>query len=366
MNRTASTIISVIVVLLVILGIYYWAKSGRENTINYDNTESPTDNTNSQSGTPVVSTRNAAFILQTSAVLNGDVNPSSSQTSYWYEYGETSSLGSVTSPQLIGGGNIVYSAPKALTGLKANTTYYFSIVAENENGKVMGNISSFTTTNTNTAPVTYISPFIETKNATAITPRSAILNGSINTKGPAASYWFEYGKDFRLGSVTPVTAADASATTITVASAVANLEPNTTYYFRLDGQNVYGTVTGNISVFTTQPTTPTTGTPAKIPTSSTTPATSITSTTARLNGSVNPNGTTTTYYFKYGKSTPFGLFDLDQRTPNSTAGAGLASATVGANVTNLEPNATYYFQVVAENANGSSSGAIYSFTTKSP
>lgn len=363
-NRTLSTIVSVVVVLLVILGIYYWASSpDRTGPDNYDSGQSPTDETSTDS--PLATTKAATFITRSTVVLNGEVNPRGAQTSYWYEYGETNSMGSFSSPQLIGGGNIAYSAPKGITGLKTNTTYYYRLVAENEYGKTSGETMQFTTSATAT-PISFVSPAIVTKNATAITPNSVVLNGSVNANGPAASYWFEYGKTFGLGNITPVTAASASTTTIQVATPLTNLQTNTTYYYRLNAQNVYGTINGNISVFTTLPATPVTPPLGKLPTVSTSAVTNLTSTTARLSGQINPNGSATTYSFRYGESTPFGRFDLNQKTPNAQAGQSTSTGNFAANLSELKPGTTYYYQLIAENQYGTGSGAIFSFTTLNP
>jgi subtilisin family serine protease len=85
-------------------------------------------------------------------------------------------------------------------------------------------------------------------------------------------------------------------------------------------------------------------------------------TSAVLNGSVGPQSTSTSYHFRY--------------SPNRDMSAAIATATqsvpgpaiqaVSQTVTGLQPNTTYYFQVVASNVNGTTSGIVLSFSTARP
>ncbi len=86
-------------------------------------------------------------------------------------------------------------------------------------------------------------------------------------------------------------------------------------------------------------------------------ATKVTNTGATLNGTVNPNNETTTYYFKYGPTTGYG-----SQTPNKSA-TGTKVKPASAAVTGLAPNTTYHFQLVATNASGTTTGADMTFTT---
>ena len=78
-------------------------------------------------------------------------------------------------------------------------------------------------------------------------------------------------------------------------------------------------------------------------------ATAVASTTATLNGSVNPHGLATTYHFEYGTTTSYGSV-----TPTLSAGAGSAAVPVTANITSLAGGSTYHFRLVAVNSDGTS------------
>ncbi len=90
-------------------------------------------------------------------------------------------------------------------------------------------------------------------------------------------------------------------------------------------------------------------------------ATDVTVSTATLHGTVNPNGAQTTYYFRYGRTTP-----LTQRTPARSAGAGTADVEVSAPVGDLSWGRTYRYRLVAENSNGSAAGATRELRTREP
>jgi plastocyanin len=97
------------------------------------------------------------------------------------------------------------------------------------------------------------------------------------------------------------------------------------------------------------------------PVVTTEPATGINETEATLNGKVNPSGQATTYFFKYGKTTAYG-----QETTPGSAGAGGAAVSEFATVSGLTAATTYHFQMVAESAGGTITGADRTFTTTGP
>jgi plastocyanin len=93
------------------------------------------------------------------------------------------------------------------------------------------------------------------------------------------------------------------------------------------------------------------------PTVTTNPATLIASFSARLNGSLNPNGLTTTVRFQYGLTTSYG-----SNTANQTQ-TGNTSRPISANISGLLANRTYHFRIVATNSAGTRFGADRTFRT---
>jgi hypothetical protein len=87
---------------------------------------------------------------------------------------------------------------------------------------------------------------------------------------------------------------------------------------------------------------------------------SITTTTAVLNGLVDTNGTTTTTaFFEYGTNPTLAGAAVTSSTTLAT-GTGIS---VSGSVGGLTPGTTYYFAIVAENANAEEVGEIQSFAT---
>ena len=100
--------------------------------------------------------------------------------------------------------------------------------------------------------------------------------------------------------------------------------------------------------------TPTPAGPAVI----TNPATAVTSSTATLNGTINPRGQTTTYQFQLGTDTNYIFTQFVQ-----DAGNGSVAAPVSVVLAGLQPGTTYHFRLIAGNASGTSNGNDLSFTT---
>jgi len=94
------------------------------------------------------------------------------------------------------------------------------------------------------------------------------------------------------------------------------------------------------------------------PTVTTSSATSVTSGSATLNGIVNPNGLSASYYFEYGTSTSYG-----SQTDSKDAGSGGVNVSVSAGISNLSASISYHFRLVASNSAGTSYGSDLSFTT---
>jgi hypothetical protein len=105
------------------------------------------------------------------------------------------------------------------------------------------------------------------------------------------------------------------------------------------GTNSTGTGYGNNLTFTTG------NSPGSPPTCNTDPASNVITNSARLNGTVNPNGVVTDAYFEYGISTnPYPI-----STTLQPIGNGITSVALSATVSSLTPNTLYNFRVVGTN-----------------
>jgi Fibronectin type III domain len=309
--------------------------SGNSNVVSVT-TLSPT-------GPPVAITNPATLIASFSATLNGSVDPHGLTTTVYFQYGTTISYGSTTLSQ-IKTGNTYQSVSANVSGLTANTTYHFRLVATNSAGTRYGVDRTFTTL-TATGP-----PVVTTRPATWIASFSATLNGSVNPHGLPTTVYFQYGTTVSYG----LTTAPQSKTGNTYQNVTANisgLTASTTYHFRIVATNNAGTRYGSDRTFTTLSAT---GPPVVI----TNPATNIATNTATLNGTVNPHGLTTTVYFQYGTTISYG------HTSASQSKTGNVYQNVSANISGLTALTTYHFRIVGTNNSGTRYGNDRTFTTQ--
>lgn len=97
---------------------------------------------------------------------------------------------------------------------------------------------------------------------------------------------------------------------------------------------------------------------ASSPTVATGTHTQVTDTSAVLHGTINPNGSATTYYFQWGLTTAYGL-----QSDAHSAGRGTKAAAVSTTARDLIPGTTYHYRLVATNGGGTTAGADHAFTT---
>jgi streptogramin lyase len=95
-----------------------------------------------------------------------------------------------------------------------------------------------------------------------------------------------------------------------------------------------------------------------LPTVVTVSVTGVTETGAMLNGTVDPNGLETKYYFEYGTTESYG-----SKTAEASAGSGSSNVEEGKTITGLTPSTTYYFRMVATNSSGTTYGLDQVFST---
>ena len=89
-------------------------------------------------------------------------------------------------------------------------------------------------------------------------------------------------------------------------------------------------------------------------------AAAVKATTATIEGTVNPEGSATSYYFEYGTTTAYG-----SKTPlfPKAVGAGFSTVAVSQALTGLTQGTTYHYRLVAVNAAGTEIGFDQTFLT---
>jgi hypothetical protein len=84
-------------------------------------------------------------------------------------------------------------------------------------------------------------------------------------------------------------------------------------------------------------------------------------TTATLNGVVNPDGAPTDYFFQYGTTTMYGL-----ASPTQSAGSGSADVPVQATISGLTASTTYHYRLVANGILGNDATFTTGAATANP
>jgi hypothetical protein len=307
---------------------------------------------------PVVVGESSAEVTPSTAALQAEVNPEDESTQCKFEYGTTSAYGTTTpcEPASLQGTS-VQAAGLALTGLSDATTYHYRVVAKNPTGEVAGPDEQFSTV----AP-----PVVSTGEASGVTRVSALLSGTIDPGRAVSTYRFEYidqaGYAAALAQSAPDPYAEGASTVTQEIPAgdepqalppapATGLLPETTYHYVLIAHNAAGTVTGQDATFTTGPTTP--------PLVTTGGVSDVTLSSATLSGTVDTQGLAVGYAFELstnpnesGAPTGAGLVDI-----------GVSEATVSIGLQGLQPGTTYYYRALASSLDGTSYGAVQTFTT---
>ena len=193
---------------------------------------------------PGATTNAPSSIGPTTAHLNGTVNPNGQATTWYFEFGTTTSYGTKTTALSAGSGTKSVNESSALTGLSGGTTYHFRIVASNASGTSFGADQTLATI----AP-----PAVQTEATESIESTSGTVTGTLNPNGLAASWYFEYGTTTSYGSKSPTENLGAGKSTLTVSAPLSGLTAGATYHFRLVATTSAGTSRSTDATFVTSP-----------------------------------------------------------------------------------------------------------------
>ncbi len=262
-----------------------------------------------------------------------------------------------------------YASKVKVTLAAAPTAYYIAVAGRNgsadNEGAIHGVIEPCNTPGANcgTAPG-------PTASTGGVTPSglTVVLDGIVNPKGQNRNFYFEWDthscsqaspcthrSPFPQGSVG---AADDAPHTVHSDSIpgesdapIQNLTAGTTYYYQLVVLDGSTAINGGIKSFVAKAT----------PTVTTISPTGLGDTKATLRGTINPNGSPSTYHFEYWPSdAPASI----SKTPIPDASAtGTSSIDLAVNVTGLTKGGSYVYQLVAKNANGTSTSNQTPLTT---
>ncbi|MFH0888211.1 MAG: fibronectin type III domain-containing protein, partial [Planctomycetota bacterium] len=276
---------------------------------------------------PTAATNFATNITMNSATLQGTVNPNGITTTAYFNYGLTTSYTVTTTSQSVGSGIVNVFVTENISSLTQNNTYNFRVVAVNASGTTYGTNQTFFTSSGS-------APAVTTNSATSITANSAVLNGTVNPNGASTNACFQWGLTTSYTISTTPQSIGSGTSGVSVYYNPTALSSSTQYNFRVVGSSTYGTSYGTNQTFTT-------GSTGIAPTCTTNTADNITSNSARLNGTVNPNGLdVTSCYFDYGTSTSYGSTANVSSLPGSGTSNVSVSANIGGSPVTFNPTST--------------------------
>ncbi len=87
-------------------------------------------------GPPTVSTGSVTHVSGTKADLNGNVNPRTLATTYYFQYGATAAFGAQTTTASVAAGTVPVRVSQPVTGLVAG--YHYRLIATNADGTTVG------------------------------------------------------------------------------------------------------------------------------------------------------------------------------------------------------------------------------------
>lgn len=199
---------------------------------------------------PSATSNAASGVGSTTATLNGTVGDGGqngsgdpNHSAYHFQYGTDPGLAGATSTSPVNFDGTGQAASQSLTGLTANTTYYFRVVAVNDAGSTNGSILSFSTLGLPNAP-TLTSPINNTSENAQTT--STTFAWTYNSGG-AAGGETNYALKLTTGGVdqwwngTSLVSTETyvtEATTKTIPAAV--LAPSVTYLWTVSSQDANG------------------------------------------------------------------------------------------------------------------------------
>jgi hypothetical protein len=199
---------------------------------------------------PAVVTGGTSSRTNTSAVLNGTVNPNGSSTTYYYQWGPTTGYGATSKPASAGQGTKAVSVKATAAGLAPGTTYHYRLVATNQFGTSAGRDRTFKTTG-------HPPPGVVTGPATQLASNGATLTGAVYPSGQNTTWWFNWGTSTSYGEQTAKQVASSTTPEEGVADSLQGLlAPGTIYHYQLVASHGGSTATsfGADSTFMTYPT----------------------------------------------------------------------------------------------------------------
>ncbi len=295
------------------------------------------------SGQLAVSAVTVTNVSPTTAAINWTTNANATSKVYY----STTSPVNLSTAIVVNNDAMTQVHVMNLSGLAANTTYYYIVSSQDALGRVsVSGQQQFTTSASGTVDIT--PPVISAINVTNVTGTSATINWTTNESANSKVYYSTVS-----GVNTSTTTSVSDNALVTAHSIVlSNLSANTTYYFIVSSQDASANVgiSAESSLFTSVSVGDTTA-----PIISGVTTNSVTSSSAGINWTTNENATSKVYY---STTSPVNL----SAAATMTGDASVTNHVL--NLVGLSANTTYYFMVESKDSSGNTSiSTQYQFTT---
>ncbi len=331
-------------------------------TYGYDYTFRYTGSTGSSDTGPSISSVGATSVTATTASFSGTVNPEGQATTYCFEWGTSSAYGNSTQDEAAGTGSTNISVTGAAGDLTPDTLYHYALVATDEPQCSDANLPGAETTISSDETFTTLPvqagagssgglPILSFLTTSSISTTGATVTADVDPDGADTTYSVEWQTTTgSIVGVSNVVDAGSGTSNVPITYQISGLAPNTAYQYIISADNGEGEVSAPPVSFTTLA-------HAQVaPSLSGVTVTGITSTSATLQGNVDPQGADTSFLFQYGPTSAYGI----STTPSDI---GTTQATVSLSLTNLQPGTVYHYTLEAINAWGQTSYIDQSFST---
>jgi|GEM_PF-3306734 len=232
-----SLLFALVGIISIIVGVSLWSAPPPLVVVN---------DVNTNGFAPTINLTATSNITQTSAMLNGVINPNEQDTYAWFR---TTSADSLQFQYIGRKKEPVNLMPYNLKNLAPGSDYEFQLVSSNQSGIIVGDWTRFATLKTNNHKINKTSPSLK-----LVAPSVASLGATLNLKsvsyGSDLHCWFEdsasnilFRDRFLLNGEDSVQGVLTYYWT--------GLIPNTSYKFRAVTKNKFGTTFGSWQSFTT-------------------------------------------------------------------------------------------------------------------
>lgn len=306
--------------------------------------------------------------------LNGEINPFNvEKTETWFEWGRrekiTCARNSDTAKEEVETAEALLAVAALIEGLRPDENFCDRIAANDQNvqqpEQLIGRTESFST------PILR-AKIVGSPVASFVKSSSAVMFGELNPENASTEYFFEYAPELQPGEKALAecpgikqTECPGVAATQTGESGLygkmgvtiedSDLQPGTTYQYRLAAVNGGGESHGTGAQEATFVTPPAPSVQAQ-----TGSFAGVTSTSASITGSVNPDGQPATYTFELGvyqgAATRFGTV--------VSGPTGTVTETKSLLLTGLQPGTEYAYRIKIASGFGTATGGIVTFKTE--